>query len=67
MYTQSGEINGINWEAKYNGGRSFTLTVGNKTQPYECMYEPKFGVDTGDYAEMNRLMDEMQAEIEKGI
>jgi hypothetical protein len=65
MYSQSGEHNGVKWESEYLGGRSFELRVGNLKRPYECQYEPVFGVDASDYSSMNSIMDEMQIEFEK--
>lgn len=66
MYTQHGELNDVKWLSEYKGGRSFLLHVGHLEQEYECDYEPVFGVDAGDYARMNEIMDEMQQVVLSG-
>jgi hypothetical protein len=64
MYSQNGEFNGVKWYSQYLGGRSFKLMVGSLVEMYECGYEPRFGVDGIDYANMNEIMDKMQQKIE---
>jgi hypothetical protein len=65
MYDQSGEVEGVKWLSHYKGGRRFTLFVGQLEQEYDCLYEPRFGVDTTDYNEMNWIMGEMHVEAVK--
>lgn len=66
MYTQHGELDGIKWLSEYKGGRTFLLHVGHLEQEYECEFEPIFGVDAADYAEMNQIMDDMHEIVKSG-
>lgn len=63
MLNQKGVHQGVPWSVTHKGGRAFELSVGGKTEEYECDYEPVFGLDVLDQHCINQRLDIMQASL----
>ncbi|MGM1023537.1 MAG: hypothetical protein ACQEXV_24125 [Bacillota bacterium] len=59
LFDQHDEENGVKWSVVHEGGRNFTITVGEISKTYRCNYEPIFGLDVDDIAGINRVVDKL--------
>lgn len=63
LLNRSAEENGVTWSVTHDGGKEFTVAVGEQSRSYTCNYAPVFGLDISDIEGINALLDELFAEV----